>query len=118
MASSVLSPGTRRSGGCIFLYCSVLRLVNSWCEIPGRSLLCEFSLYDVSFRVLCLYAPNRNPARDLFFNGIADAVDPSVPTVLCGDFNMGFDRTLDRFGCCADDTSRESTPALTRLFDS
>lgn len=116
--SFVLSPGTRRSGGCIVLYRSVLRLVNSWCEVPGRSLLCEFSLYDVSFRVLCLYAPNRNPARDLFFNGIADAVDPSIPTVLCGDFNTVFDRTLDRFGSCAGDTSRESTPALTRLFDS
>ena len=116
--SFVLSPGTRRSGGCIILYRPVLQLVNSWCQFPGRSLLCEFLLYDVTFRVLCLYAPNRNPARDSFFNGISDAVDPSIPTVLCGDFNAVFDRTLDRFGSSSDDTSRESTPALTRLFDS
>ena len=116
--SFVLSPGTSRSGGCIILYRPVLQLVNSWCEVPGRSLMCEFSLYDVPFRVLCLYAPNRNPARDLFFNRISDVVDPSFPTVLCGDFNTVFDRALDRFGSSADDTSRESTPALARLFDS
>ena len=106
------------SGGCIILYRPVLTLVNFWCEVPGRSLMCEFSFHDATFRVLCLYAPNRNPARDLFFNSISDAVDPSIPTVLCGDFNTVFDRVLDRFGSSPDDTSRESTPALTRLFDS
>ena len=56
---------------------------NGWVgEVPGRSLLSEFSLYDVSFRVLCLYAPNLNPARDNFFNRISDALDPSIPTVV------------------------------------
>ena len=116
--SFVLSPGTSRSGGCVILYCPVLQLVNSWCEVPGRSLLCEFTYYDTTFRVLCLYAPNRNPARDQFLNNISDTVDPSIPTVLCGDFNTVFDRTLDRFGSSIDDSSRESTPTLTRLFDS
>ena len=116
--SFVLSPGTSRSGGCIILYRPVLQLVNSWCEVPGRSLLCEFLFYDAIFRVLCLYAPNRNPAPDNFFNSISDAVDPSIPTVLCGDLNTVFDHTLDRFGSSCDDTSRESTSALTRLFGS
>ena len=41
-----------------------------------------------------------------------------IPMVLCGDFNTVFDRTLDCFGSSSDDTSRESTSALTRLFDS
>lgn len=45
-------------------------------------------------------------------------VDPSIPTVFCGDFNTVFDCSLDHFGSPTDDTSRESTPALTRLFDS
>ena len=114
----VLSPGTCRSGGCIVLYRPVLQLDNFKCDFPGRSLLCEFTFYGASFRVLCLYAPNRNPARDNFFNGISDAVNPAFPTVLCGDFNTVFDRSLDRFGSCVDETSRESTAALNRLFDS
>ena len=46
--SFVLSSGSRRPGGCIILYCPVLQLVNSWCESPGRSLLCE---------VLCMMSP-------------------------------------------------------------
>ena len=116
--SLVLSPGTRHSGGCIVLYRPVLKLVNFWCEVPGRSLLCEFSFYYSTFHVLCLYALSYNPARDLFFNCISDTVDTSIPTVLCGDFDTVFDRTFHRFGSFADDVSRESTVALGCLFDS
>ena len=116
--SFALSPGTPRSGGCIILYRPVLQLVNLWCEVPGCSLLCEFLFCDSTFRILCLYAPNHNPACDLFFDGISGTVDPSIPTVLCGDFNTVFDGALDHFGSSAEDTSRESTTALTRLFDS
>ena len=114
----VLSPGSARSCGCIVLYRPILQLINSSSEFPGRSLMCHFSFHGSSFRVFCLYAPNRNPARDLFFNQITDAVDPSNPTVLCGDFNSVFDRSLDRRGSSANDNARESTLALTRLFDS
>ena len=79
---------------------------------------CCVSLFYVPVRVLCLYAPNCNPACDLFFNRTSDVVDPSIPMVLCRDFNTFFHRTLDRFGSSTNGTSRESTPALTRLFDS
>ena len=46
-----------------------------------------------------------------FFNGISHSVDPSVPTVLCGDLNTVFN-------CFTDDTSQESTPVVIHLFDS
>ena len=99
--SFVLSPGTRRSGGCIVLYRPVLTLVNYWCEVPGRSLMCEFSFHDATFCVLCLYAPNRNPARDLFFNSISvDAVDLL---------------TLPSLRFCAVTSIRSSTVSLTVL---
>ena len=35
----------------------------------------------------------------------------------CGDLNTVFDRGLDRSGSDMDDSSRESTPSLIRLFD-
>ena len=47
--SFVLSPGTCCSGGCIVLYRSVLNLLNYWCEVPSRSLMCQFSLHDATF---------------------------------------------------------------------
>jgi len=93
-------------------------LVRSWSDAAGRYLQCEFSFQDSAFCVLNIYAPNRNPARDLFLAQLDDLVDPAVPTVLCGDFNTVFDRSLDRSGSSVGDTSRESTLALTRLFDS
>ena len=114
----LVSPGSAHSCGCIMLFRSTINFVRSWIDDSGRYVQAEFTFQDVCFRVLCVYAPNRNPAWDLFFDHLDALVDPAVPTVLCGDFNTVFDRSLDRAGSAIDDVSRESTLALTRLFDS
>ena len=116
--SSVVSPGSNKSCGVIILFRPVLSFVRSWADSDGRFLQCEFQLHDKSFRVVSLYAPNRNPARDQFFDLASCFVDPSVPTLLCRDLNTVFDRALDRSGSDASDSSRESTAALVRFFDS
>ena len=58
------------------------------------------------------------PARDQFFDDVETNIDRSVPTILVGDFNTVFDRSLDRVGSCVTDTSCESSVMLTRLFES
>ena len=80
------------------------------------SFLVEFALRGSVFHVACVYAPNRNPDRDEFFAYCETSIDPSVPTVLCGDFNTVFDRTCDRRGSYIDDASRESSSVLHTLF--
>lgn len=90
-----MSPGCNKSCGCLILYRPVLSFVKSWLDCDGRFLQCEFVLHDKKFRVVSLYAPNRNPARNLFFDEVISFADPAVPTVLCGDFNTIFDRSLD-----------------------
>ena len=114
---SVVSPGSQKSCGCIILFRPSLSLVDFSSDDDGRFVSCEFCLQDKSFRVVSLYAPNRNPARDQFLEQVSTWVDPSVPTVLCGDFNTVFDRSLDRAGSNASDTSRESSSTLSHLFD-
>ena len=114
--SCLVSPGSARSCGCIVLFRSTLKFVHSWCDTAGRYIQAEFSLHDTCFCVLCVNAPNRNPARDLFFDQLDALVDPGTSTVLSGDFNTVFDRSLDCSGSSVDDTSRESTLTLTRLF--
>ena len=94
----VVSPGSINSCGCIVLYLPVLSLVSSSSDSNGRFLLCNFSFHDVPFRVACVYAPNYVPERDNFFSDVASRVDPSVPTVIVGDFNTVFDRAIDRMG--------------------
>ena len=114
---SCLSPGSNHSCSCVVLYRPSLSLVDSWIDTSGRYLQCEFSFYNKSFRVCCLYAPNRNPERDQFLEDIPDKVDPSVPTLLVGDFNTVFDRFKDRRGSNALDDSHESSVRLASLFD-
>ena len=62
--SSVVSPGSVHSCGNIILFRPSLSLINSWCDVDGRYLQCEFSFLGKSFRFCSVYAPNRNPARD------------------------------------------------------
>ena len=111
------SLGSVRSSGCAILFRDSLSVSNSWCDAEGRYLQCEFSSRDQSFRVCCLYVPNRNPARDSFLHDLQVKIDFSVPSLLCGDFSTVFDRALDRRGSDPSDTSRESTSALGGLFD-
>ena len=105
--SCALSCGSVHSCGCVVLFRPSLSLVNSWGDDVGRYLHCEFVFCGKSFRVCCIYAPNRNPTRDQFFDNLQTKVDPSVPTILCGDFNAVFDRSLDHLGSDPSDLSRE-----------
>ena len=66
--------------------------------------------------LLCVYALNRNPDRDAFFNFVSSQIDPSSATLVCGDFNPVFDRSMDRRGSNPLDSSRESSSALLSLF--
>ena len=116
--SSVVSPGSRWSCGCIVLFHNPLLLVNSWTDTDGRFLQCEFFCHNSIIRVACVYAPNRNPERDGFFADVSSRIDPAIPTFLCSDFNAVFDRRVDRFGSAPDDTSRESSSTLAHLFSS
>ena len=112
-----VSPGSSHSCGSIILFCPTLSLLNSWSDSAGRFLQCEFSLSGKTFRVCSIYCPNRNPERDLFLDDLHPRIDPSVPTVLTGDFNTVFNRALDRCGSDPADSSRESSVSLTALFD-
>ena len=114
---SVVSPGSVHSCGCIVLFRPSLTLWNSWSDTGGRYLQCEFFLCDKSFRICCLYAPNHNPDCSQFLDDVSDKVDPSVPTLLVGDFNTVFDRSKDRRGSNPLDDSRESSLRLAALFE-
>ena len=110
------SPGSNRSCGVMLARPSWL-MVNSWPDQDGRFLLFEFSCRGKVFRVATMYAPNRNPDRNDFFDSVSSKIDVSVPTILCGDFNCVLDRSVDWREAAQDDYSRESVRALSALLD-
>ena len=114
--SAVASSGTNKSCSVLVLFRPCFSLVKTWPDSSGRSLMVEFSYSDSIFRVCSLYVPNRNPDRDDFLIHVSDLVDPSIPTLPCGDFHTVFDRVSDRRGSCPFHLSCESTPLLTSLF--
>ena len=68
------------------------------------------------FRIASVSAPNRNPEHDEFSTSRLDFAEPSVPTILCGDFNAIFDGAKDRRGSDPAVTVRESFVSLELLF--
>ena len=112
------SPGSNRSCGVIILSKPSCLMVNSWSDQDGRLLMGEFSYLSKIFHIVNVYAPNRNPERNDFFDLVSSKMDITVPTVLCGDFNCVLDRSVDRRDAAQDDYSRESVWALSALFDS
>ena len=115
--SYVSSPGTHKSCGCIILFRPGFSLISSPSDDSGRFLLCGFSFRNIVFRIACVYAPNRNPDRDTLLDDNSSKIDPTIPTVLVGDFNTVFNRSVDRRGSVVTDVSRESSVALARLFN-
>ena len=69
-----------------------MRVPASWSPLSGNFFVC----------------PESEPQRNDFLDSAQTYVDPSVPTILEGDFNLVFDRAVDRRGSCVDNDSRES----------
>ena len=112
-----LAAGSTHARGCITLFPPNLCLAKSWSESDGRFLLCEFRFCNQVFCVCCVYTPNSNPARNQFLDDVSVRIDPSVPTVLSGDFNTVLHLSLNHRGSDPFDVSRESFCALNRLLN-
>lgn len=112
----VFSPGSSRSGGTALLYRPNYEIVRSTCDKEGRFVLAEFRWRTAHFRLVTVYAPNRNPERDSFFEYVRGQIDTLVPTIICGDFNTVWDRRADRRGSDPTSTGRESSSVLHSLF--
>ena len=112
----LISPGSNRSRGSVILYSSSFSLQKQWSDTEGRLSWAEFAIRELSFRVLCVYAPNRVSARNDFLEACVDVVEPGIPTFVLGDFNTVFDRSMDRRGSDPLDDSHESSLALREFF--
>ena len=108
---TVTVPGTAHSRGQVLMYRPSFSFVNSWVELEGRFLMAEFSRRDSVVSIASVYAPNWNPEHDEFFTSCLDFTDPSVPTILGGDFNA-----RDRRGSDPAVTVRESFVSLELRF--
>lgn len=69
------------------------------------------------FRVCCVYAPNHNPAQDQFLKDFHPKIDPSILTVLCGDFNEVSDCSRDWAGSGLSVSSLDSSSSPKYLFE-
>ena len=113
---TVSAVGSARARGLAILYRPRLILNQSWVELCGRFSMAEFMNGNFLFRVVCIYAPNTNPECNPFLLSCADLIDPTIPTLLCRDFNAIWDRIKDRRGSSNDSSYRDCSASLHYLF--
>ena len=114
--SSLVSPGSVPSCGCIVLFRPSLMLLISGAMMMVVFLQCEFLFCSKLFPIRWIYGPNQNPEHHLFLEDLNPRIDPSIPTILAGDFNTEFDRSLNHLGSDPSDSSCKSSSSLLNLF--
>ena len=90
MVLTSCSSGTAHSCGTVILYSPIFEASNVFFDTAGRLIMVYFKHNGSSFGIASVYAPNRNPDRD-DSDFCIDKIDPVVPTLICGDFNIVFD---------------------------
>lgn len=86
------------SAGCVLLLKKLPGLVVEGvtsCR-SGRLVVCDCSLDNVNFRIVCVYAPNAVIEREKFFGTLRQHVDTDRMLIITGDFNCvlsGRDKT-------------------------
>lgn len=98
----VSSPGSHCSSGVAILYKPSVKFVHLDIYDAGHLVIAHFSVSSSEsscFQVACVYGPNGRQPGVEFFSFVLSQLDPSLPTILGGDFNTVVNPNLDRFGC-------------------
>ena len=98
------SPGSARISGVAILYKPDFSIQQIKRDDEGRFLHLTFSNAELtsSFQVMTIYGPNQKRLGDNFFASLFSVINPELPLVLCGDFNVVPDPHMDRYGCNVD----------------
>ena len=74
-------------------------MVSSVTDPMDRFVSAQFAVDDHYFTLCNVYGPNTSKDGAPFFESLYTVIVPSVPCILCGDFNTVADPNRDRRGC-------------------
>ena len=93
---------TSKSAGVAILFHpkSDVEILDTQMDFNGRVLQLTVKMQNYTFQILNLYAPNpeRQDFSESFMDNVQYHLDPTLPALICGDFNMVEDFTKDRRG--------------------
>ena len=93
---------TSKSAGVAILFHPKLdvEILDTQMDFNGRVFQLTVKMQNYTFQILNLYAPNpeRQDFSESFMDNVQYHLDPTLPALICGDFNMVEDFTKDRRG--------------------
>ena len=72
-----------------------IKLVQTNQDMQVRILHAIIEFENQKFQILNIYAPNKPNQRPSFYSNVSEFIQPNLPLILGGDFNMVLDATLD-----------------------
>lgn len=77
------------SGGCVLLLRNSMGIVEESviASDDGRLVVCDFFFSEMYWRVVCVYAPNKENERKVFFESVESFLNTDRNVILLGDFN-------------------------------
>ena len=87
------SPGSARQAGVAILYKPCFKIKDTRKDSHSCLIIASFGHDEVEspFQVINVYGPNQKRPGEEFFASLPPFVDPTLPTILCGDFNAVVD---------------------------
>ena len=96
------NPYSSKKAGVAILFHPKLKveLLDMQMDFNGRVIQLTVKIYNCTFQILNIYVPNpeRQEATESFINDAQYYLDPTLPALMCGDFNMVENLKLDRQG--------------------
>ena len=91
------SPGPVHRAGVAILFKPCFNIKDTRKNSHGRLIVASFSYDEVEsrFQVINVYGPNQKHPGEEFFASLPPSIDPTLPTILCGDFNAVVDANFE-----------------------
>lgn len=97
---AVFSYGSNRSRGVGILFKPSLSVTISsfLADFDGRVVVCDCVIFGSPFRIICVYAPDRETERRGFYKSLSSYLSTSLPIIMGGDFNCILNSNIDKVG--------------------
>ena len=93
---AVWNSGTNfQCGVAILIKQENINIIETYQDPQGRVLNVIIKQNDQKYQIVNIYAPNNPQQRPLFFSSINQYIQPGIPLILGGDFNMVLDSSMD-----------------------
>ena len=116
--NTIWNSGTNfKCGVAILINNKNINITQTFQDTEGRVLNAIINHNKQKYQIINIYSPNNPQERPQFFSNITRHIQPNIPLILGGDFNMVLDSSMDREGGTPSPTHNSGSIELTNILN-